>query len=94
MWCKKLPWFTGDTVLTLPCPAPAFEAVDYVNYDFKNDFGQNGLYMGPPTNELEERWKDLVPRESTLLRENVNRAKAEKARSSCCTNTARQTPPP
>jgi len=38
--------------------------VDYVNYDFKNDFGQKGQYMGPPTTELEERWNELVPRKS------------------------------
>lgn len=48
--------------LTCRALAPALEAVEYVNYDFKNEFGQDGLYMGPPTTELEERWKDLVPR--------------------------------
>lgn len=41
--------------------SPAFEAVDYVKYDFKNDFGQDGLYMGPPTMELEQRWNELIP---------------------------------
>lgn len=43
--------------------SPAFEAVGYVSYDCKNDFGQDGLYMGPPTTELEERWKEMIPRE-------------------------------
>jgi hypothetical protein len=47
--------------------APAFEAVDYVNYDFKNDFGQRGLYMGPPTTEVEERWNQLVPRKLSTV---------------------------
>ncbi|KAI0158113.1 hypothetical protein GGR57DRAFT_459069 [Xylariaceae sp. FL1272] len=39
--------------------SPLNEAIEYVEYDFENDFDQPSIYRGPPTLELEAAWDAL-----------------------------------
>jgi len=62
LWCKIDQQRCISRSLTIL--APALEAVEHVEYDFANDFGQKSPYRGPPTKALEQRWTDLVFRKS------------------------------
>jgi hypothetical protein len=42
--------------------APAFEAVEYHEEDYKGIFHQASAYRGKPTPELDERWRKLCVR--------------------------------
>ncbi|RAK97889.1 oxidase ustYa family protein, partial [Aspergillus ibericus CBS 121593] len=40
-------------------PAPALEAVEYIDVKFQNRFNEHSIYRGKPTPELEQAWLDL-----------------------------------
>jgi hypothetical protein len=46
--------------------APAFEAVEYHEEDYKGIFHQASAYRGKPTPELDERWRKLWDCESFI----------------------------
>jgi hypothetical protein len=41
-------------------PAPALEAIEYVDMDFIAEFNSTSLYRGPPTPAREKAWFDLT----------------------------------
>jgi hypothetical protein len=44
--------------------APIWDAVEFWEGNFDNDFDRSSKYRGPPTLELEQTWWNLTGRES------------------------------
>ncbi|USW53775.1 Putative mycotoxin biosynthesis protein UstYa [Septoria linicola] len=40
--------------------SPAIEAVEYIDFDFDDDFNVSSIYRGPPTPEREAAWLDMT----------------------------------
>ncbi|KAH8879266.1 hypothetical protein GQ53DRAFT_855067 [Thozetella sp. PMI_491] len=61
--------------------SPAFEAIEYVEYDFENSFNSTTIYRGPPTPEREEAWQQLSQRDFIEVPEDrisdLNRSKED-----------------
>jgi len=47
------------SLATNPELAPLLDVVEYEEVDFVNPFAHKTIYRGPPTDELEEAWKEL-----------------------------------
>jgi hypothetical protein len=57
-FCKYL--FPERWHTDLHGPAPALEAIEYIEYDFAAEFNSTNIYRGPPTPEREDAWWKLT----------------------------------